>query len=118
MPEKTRAEVREDGFFVSGDLGHQDERGYLRISGRGKDLIISGGLNVYPAEVEAAIEALPGVAECAVIGVPPPVFGGGVVAVVTARPGETAPEEAAIRAALRATLAAFKQPKRVFVVDA
>ena len=70
MPEKTKAEFRDDGFFISGDLGHIDERGYVYISGRGKDLIISGGFNVYPAEVEAAIEALPGVAECAVIGVP------------------------------------------------
>jgi acyl-CoA synthetase (AMP-forming)/AMP-acid ligase II len=66
MPEKTREEFREDGFFISGDLGRVDERGYVSIVGRAKDLIISGGFNVYPAEVEAAIEALPGIADCAV----------------------------------------------------
>ena len=75
-------------------------------------------LNVYPAEVEAAIEELPGVAECAVIGLPHPDFGEGVIAVVTARPGAPVPNEAAIRAALRNRLAAFKQPKRVFLVEA
>ena len=90
MPEKTKAEFREDGFFISGDLGYVDARGYVYISGRGKDLIISGGFNVYPAEVEGAIEALPGVAECAVIGVPHPDFGEGVVAVVIAQAGRRA----------------------------
>ena len=90
MPEKTKAEFREDGFFISGDLGYIDPRGYVYISGRGKDLIISGGFNVYPAEVEGAIEALPGVAECAVIGVPHADFGEGVVAVVTPKPGASA----------------------------
>jgi malonyl-CoA/methylmalonyl-CoA synthetase len=118
MPEKTAEEFRPDGFFVTGDMGAIDEAGYVRIVGRAKDLVISGGLNVYPAEVEAAIEALPGIVECAVIGVPHPDFGEGVVAVVTARPGNAAPDEAAVRAALRDRLAAFKQPKRVFVVDA
>jgi malonyl-CoA/methylmalonyl-CoA synthetase len=118
MPEKTEEEFRAGGFFITGDMGCVDEAGYVRIVGRAKDLVISGGLNVYPAEVEAAIEELPGVAECAVIGVPHPDFGEGVVAVVTARAGEPAPDEAAIRAALRDTLASFKQPKLVFVVDA
>jgi malonyl-CoA/methylmalonyl-CoA synthetase len=118
MPEKTAEEFRVDGFFITGDMGYLDEAGYVRIVGRAKDVVITGGLNVYPAEVEAAIEELPGVAECAVIGVPHPDFGEGVVAVVTARPGESTPDEAGIRAALRDTLAAFKQPKRVFVVDA
>ena len=94
MPEKTKAEFREDGYFISGDLGYVDPRGYIYISGRGKDLIISGGFNVYPAEVEAAIEALPGVAECAVIGVPHADFGEGVVAVVTAKPGASLDEQA------------------------
>ena len=75
MPEKTKEEFRPDGFFVSGDLGRIDERGYIAIVGRAKDLIISGGFNVYPAEVEAIIEAVPGVAECAVIGVPHADFG-------------------------------------------
>jgi malonyl-CoA/methylmalonyl-CoA synthetase len=117
MPAKTAEEFRADGFFITGDMGCVDEARYVRIVGRAKDVVITGGLNVYPAEVEAAIEELPGVAECAVIGVPHPDFGEGVVAVVTARPGEPAPDEAGIRAALRDTLAAFKQPKRIFLVD-
>jgi malonyl-CoA/methylmalonyl-CoA synthetase len=114
MPEKTREEFRPDGFFISGDLGRIDERGYISIVGRAKDLIISGGFNVYPAEVEATIEALPGVAECAVIGVPHADFGEAVVAIVTAKPG-AALEEKAIQAALATELAKFKQPKKVFV---
>lgn len=117
MPEKTAEDFRPDGFFITGDMGRIDEAGYVHIVGREKDLVITGGLNVYPAEVEAAVEALPGVAECSVIGVPHPDFGEAVVAVVTAEPGD-APEEGAIRAALAATLAAFKRPKRVLVVDA
>jgi len=114
MPEKTREEFREDGFFISGDLGRIDDRGYIWIVGRAKDLIISGGFNVYPAEVEAAIEALPGVTECAVIGVPHADFGEGVVAVVTPKPGAIL-EEKTILAALANELAKFKQPKRVFI---
>ena len=114
MPEKTREEFREDGFFISGDLGRIDDRGYIWIVGRAKDLIISGGFNVYPAEVEAAIEALPGVTECAVIGVPHADFGEGVVAVVTPKLG-TILEEKTILAALANELAKFKQPKRVFI---
>jgi malonyl-CoA/methylmalonyl-CoA synthetase len=117
MPEKTKAEFREDGFFISGDLGYYDERGYLRISGRGKDLIISGGFNVYPAEVEGAIEALPGVAECAVIGVPHPDFGEGVVAVVIPKPGATL-DERQMQQALTSELAKYKLPKRIYVTDA
>ena len=114
MPEKTREEFREDGFFISGDLGRIDDRGYIWIVGRAKDLIISGGFNVYPAEVEAAIEALPGVTECAVIGVPHADFGEGVVAVVTPKPGAIL-EEKTILAALANELAKFKQPKRVLI---
>jgi len=114
MPEKTREEFREDGFFISGDLGRIDDRGYIWIVGRAKDLIISGGFNVYPAEVEAAIEALPGVTECAVIGVPHADFGEGVVAVVTPKPGVIL-EEKTILAALANELAKFKQPKRVLI---
>ena len=114
MPEKTREEFREDGFFISGDLGRIDDRGYIWIVGRAKDLIISGGFNVYPAEVEAAIEALPGVTECAVIGVPHADFGEGVVAVVTPKLGAIL-EEKTILAALATELAKFKQPKRVFI---
>jgi len=114
MPEKTKEEFRDDGFFISGDLGRIDERGYIYIVGRAKDLIISGGFNVYPAEVEPAIEALPGIAECAVIGVPHTDFGEGVVAVVTPKPGANL-EEKAIQVALANELAKFKQPKRVFI---
>ncbi len=116
MPEKTAAEFRGDGFFITGDVGVLDAEGRLSIVGRAKDLIISGGFNVYPAEVEALIDALPGVRESAVIGLPHPDFGEGVAAVITAQPG-AAPEEAAILAALAADLAAYKRPKRVFLVD-
>jgi malonyl-CoA/methylmalonyl-CoA synthetase len=116
MPDKTAAEFRADGFFISGDLGRFDEDGYLHIVGRARDLIISGGVNVYPAEVEAAIEALPDVAECAAIGVPHPDFGEGVVAVVVARGGAALSEERLI-GGLADTLARFKQPKRLFILD-
>ena len=116
MPEKTKAEFREDGYFISGDLGYIDPRGYIYISGRGKDLIISGGFNVYPAEVEAAIEALPGVAECAVIGVPHADFGEGVVAVVTTKLGATLDEKQMLQA-LGSELAKYKLPKRILLAD-
>ena len=116
-PEKTREEFREDGFFVTGDLAYLDPDGYVTISGRAKDLIISGGFNVYPAEVEAALDAVPGVAESAVIGLPHPDFGEGVTGVVALRDG-AAPDEAAIRKALAGVLAGFKVPKRVLFVDA
>jgi malonyl-CoA/methylmalonyl-CoA synthetase len=116
MPEKTKAEFRDDGFFISGDLGFIDDKGYVRISGRGKDLIISGGFNVYPAEVEGAIEALPGVAECAVIGVPHPDFGEGVLAVAIPKPG-VALDERAMQKALGSELAKYKLPKRIFITD-
>ncbi|MDB5703880.1 MAG: AMP-dependent synthetase and ligase [Sphingomonas bacterium] len=116
MPEKTAEEKRADGFFITGDVGRFDEAGYLFISGREKDLIISGGLNVYPAEVEALIDELPGVAECAVIGVPHPDLGEGVVAVIAAKaPG--AVDAAAVKAALADTLASFKRPKHIILVD-
>lgn len=115
-PDKTEEAFRDDGFFISGDLGFVDEAGYVRIVGREKDLIITGGLNVYPAEVEAAIEAIPGIAECAVIGAPHPDFGEGVVAVAIARPGARL-DESAIAASLAGTLAAYKRPKRVFVAE-
>jgi len=116
MPEKTESEFRDDGFFITGDLGRVDADGYLHIVGRDKDLIISGGFNVYPAEVEAAMDALPGVAECAVVGVPHADFGEGVVAVVAPRSGAIL-DEVRIRESLRAELAAYKLPKRVFFVD-
>jgi malonyl-CoA/methylmalonyl-CoA synthetase len=111
LPEKTAEEFR-DGWFVTGDLGAFDAEGYLSILGRAKDLVITGGLNVYPAEVEAALDALPGVRASAVIGVPHPDFGEAVVACVVG-----AVEEGAVRAALRDRLAAFKIPKRVLVLD-
>ena len=114
MPEKTAEEFTQDGWFRTGDVGKVDERGYVSIVGRSKDLIISGGYNVYPAEIEAAINELPGVAESAVVGVPHPDFGEVGVAVVVARPGAQ-PDGQAILAALKASLANFKVPKRCCV---
>ncbi|MFA5121150.1 malonyl-CoA synthase [Zavarzinia sp.] len=116
MPEKTKAEFRADGYFITGDLGRIDARGYVHIVGRGKDLVISGGFNVYPKEVEGEIDALPGVVESAVIGVPHPDFGEGVTAVVVRKPGATL-DEAGVLAALAERLAKFKQPKAVLFVD-
>ncbi len=117
QPEKTAAEFRPDGFFVTGDLGSFGQDGYLTIVGRGKDLIISGGFNVYPKEVEDVLNDLPGIAESAVIGVPHPDFGEAVVAVVVPSLG-SAVDEAAVIAATKEKLAAFKRPKRVFAIDA
>ena len=117
MPEKTAAEFRPDGYFITGDLGEIDEKGYVRIVGRGKDLIISGGLNIYPKEVETEIDALPGVFESAVIGVPDADFGEAVVAVIVREKGASI-DEAAIFAALRERLAKFKWPKQIFFVEA
>jgi malonyl-CoA/methylmalonyl-CoA synthetase len=114
MPEKTAEEFRADGFFVTGDLGRVDERGYVHIVGRAKDLIISGGFNVYPAEVETVIDAVPGISESAVIGVPHPDFGEAVVAVVQANSTEL--DETSVIAALADELARYKQPKRVLIV--
>ena len=116
MPEKTRTEFRPDGYFITGDLGVIDERGYVSIVGRGKDLIITGGLNVYPIEVEEKIDALPGVVESAVVGLPHADFGEAVTAVV-ATGGGTAPTESQVLQSLEAELAAFKRPKRVIFVD-
>jgi malonyl-CoA/methylmalonyl-CoA synthetase len=117
MPEKTAAEFRSDGFFITGDLGKRDARGYLYIVGRGKDLIITGGYNVYPIEVELEIDALPGVQESAVIGVPHPDFGEGVTAVVVLE-SHAALDAAAIRLALEQRLARFKLPKHIdFVAE-
>jgi malonyl-CoA/methylmalonyl-CoA synthetase len=116
MPEKTAAEFRTDGFFITGDVGKVDAQGYVHIVGRAKDLIITGGFNVYPKEVESEIDALPGVVESAVIGCPHPDFGEGVTAVVVMRKGEPADEKAIIRH-LEDKLARFKLPKRVIFVD-
>ena len=117
MPGKTAAEFSDDGFFVSGDLAVMDQSGRVRIVGRDKDLVISGGLNVYPREIEQALDALPGVLESAVIGVPHADLGEGLVAVICA-PTEMAPDEASVINALKVTLAGFKMPRRVFRVDA
>ena len=117
MPDKTMSEFRSDSFFVTGDLGKIDERGYLWILGRGKDLVISGGYNVYPKEIELEIDALPGIEESAVIGVPHPDFGEAVTAVVVLEPGAKV-SEAEIIARLRGRLANYKLPKRVIVADA
>jgi malonyl-CoA/methylmalonyl-CoA synthetase len=116
MPDKTRAEFRADGFFITGDVGKIDERGYVHIVGRAKDLIITGGFNVYPKEVESEIDALPGVVESAVIGCPHPDFGEGVTAVVVLKKDAIADEKALI-ANLEGRLAKFKLPKRVIFVD-
>ena len=109
-PEKTREEFRADGFFVTGDLGTLDAEGRLTIVGRAKDVIISGGYNVYPKEVETALAELPGVADCAVVGVPHQDFGEAVIAVVVANESVT---QARVDAFLRPKLARYKQPKRV-----
>jgi malonyl-CoA/methylmalonyl-CoA synthetase len=115
MPDKTEAAFRPDGFFITGDLGTLDADGYVHIVGRGNDMIISGGFNVYPKEVEALIDALPGVTESAVVGLPHPDFGEGVTAFVVAKPGAPV-SEASIQAALQGQLAKFKLPKRVILV--
>jgi len=117
MPEKTKEEFTTDGFFKTGDVGKIDERGYVVIVGRSKDLIISGGYNVYPAEVEGYINDMPGVAESALVGVPHPDFGEVGVAVVIAKPGATVSGDSVI-ATLKSQLANFKIPKKCFVVDA
>jgi malonyl-CoA/methylmalonyl-CoA synthetase len=116
MPEKTKAEFRGDGFFITGDLGKIDGKDYVHILGRGKDLVISGGFNVYPKEIESEIDAMPGVIESAVIGVPHADFGEGVTAVVVCDKGAKV-DEGTVLHALDGRLAKFKMPKRVFVVD-
>ena len=113
LPEKTAAEVRADGWFITGDLGVMDRDGYLTIVGRAKDVIITGGYNVYPKEVELLLDAVPGVKESAVIGLPHPDFGEAVFAVLVGEPGL---DGAAVLAAVAPELARFKQPKGVVVV--
>jgi malonyl-CoA/methylmalonyl-CoA synthetase len=112
---KTKAELHADGFFVTGDLGRQDEDGYISIVGRGKELVITGGLNVYPREVETSLNAVPGVRDSAVFGLPHPDLGEGVTAVVVA--GSEELTEGRILAALEDRLAKFKRPKRILFVD-
>jgi malonyl-CoA/methylmalonyl-CoA synthetase len=116
MPARTRQEFTADGFFRTGDLGAMGDDGYLSIRGRKRDMIISGGLNVYPREVEQVLDELPGVAESAVIGVPHPDFGEGVIAVIVPQRGQTTTEDLVI-AAVRKKLADFKAPKRVFFAE-
>jgi malonyl-CoA/methylmalonyl-CoA synthetase len=112
MPEETAKSFRADGYFITGDLGLMETDGRISIVGRGKDLIISGGLNVYPKEVEIELDSLEGITESAVIGVPHPDFGESVVAVVTGNP----PTETEIIAQLSERLAKFKVPKRIFAI--
>jgi malonyl-CoA/methylmalonyl-CoA synthetase len=115
LPEQTAQDFTPDGFFSTGDLAVIDQQGYVSIVGRSRDLVISGGLNVYPKEVETLIDALPGVLESAVIGVPDPDFGEAVVAVVVLRDSSVTAEQ--IRDALRTKAANFKVPKRIIFVD-
>ena len=118
QPEKTAAEFRPDGFFVTGDVAKIDARGYVHIVGRAKDLIISGGFNVYPKEVELLVDAIEGIGESAVIGLPHPDFGEAVTAVATRAPGGEALTAEQVIARLKDQLANFKLPKRVFFVEA
>jgi malonyl-CoA/methylmalonyl-CoA synthetase len=116
MPEKTREELRENGFFLTGDLGMIDAQGYVSIIGRSKDLIITGGYNVYPKEIEILIDDIEGVEESAVIGLPHPDFGEAVTAVIVRQPNSTISEDE-IKQLLNTDLAKYKQPKKFFFVD-
>ena len=116
MPEKTAQELRADGFFITGDLGRIDADGYVSIVGRAKDLIIAGGYNIYPQEVELVLDDHPVILESAVVGVPHPDLGEAVIAVVTLR-GNAVFDEGAVLAGLRDRLARFKQPRRILVID-
>ena len=116
MPEKTAAEFRADGWFITGDMATMDDTGRISIVGRAKDLIISGGYNIYPKEIEVEIDDIAGVRESAVIGLPHPDFGEGVAAVVVPDGSRTLAEEDIIQP-LQDKLARFKQPRRVFLVD-
>jgi malonyl-CoA/methylmalonyl-CoA synthetase len=117
-PSKTREEFTADGWFRTGDLGVFDGDGYLSIVGRAKDVIITGGYNVYPKEVELVIDTIPGVVESAVVGVPHPDFGEAVTAAVVLDGGAEAPSEAAVVAHLKTQLANYKVPKRVHFLSA
>ncbi len=116
MPEKTAAELREDGFFITGDLGKVDEDGYVHIVGRNKDLIISGGYNIYPKEIELVLDEQPGVLESAVIGVPHPDFGETVLGLIVPKPGEQ-PAVDAIMSHVQEQLARFKHPQKLLLLD-
>jgi malonyl-CoA/methylmalonyl-CoA synthetase len=116
MPEKTAEELRDNGFFITGDLGTRDSDGYITIVGRDKDLIISGGYNIYPKEVELVLDAQPGVLESAVIGVPHPDFGETVLAVLVVKDGAVLDMDA-ITAAVGESLARFKHPRKMVILD-
>jgi len=115
LPGRTAEDFRADGFFVTGDIGTMDEEGRVAILGRAKDVIISGGLNIYPKEIEDELDAIDGIAESAVIGIPHPDLGEGVVAVVIAK--GIVPGESEIIAALALRLAKFKLPRRIFAMS-
>jgi malonyl-CoA/methylmalonyl-CoA synthetase len=114
--EKTRGEFTADGWFKTGDVGRIDREGYVHIVGRAKDLVISGGFNVYPKEVESELDSVAGVLESAVFGVPHPDFGEGVTAAVVAKPGATLSEQEIIES-VKGRLARYKIPKRVLLVE-
>ena len=116
MPEKNQEEFTADGYFKTGDVGKIDADGYVTIVGRSKDLVISGGYNVYPKEIELLLDDIAGVAESAVIGLPHADFGEAVAAVIVKKPSACL-VEADVIAAIKGRLAAFKVPKRVFIVD-
>ncbi len=117
MPEKTAAELRADGFFITGDLGRIDADGYVHIVGRGKDLIISGGYNIYPKEIELVLDDQPGVDESAVIGVPHPDFGETVVGVLVPKAGSQIDLDQ-LQTAVQKQLARFKHPRKLIILDA
>lgn len=116
MPEKTAEELGENGFFITGDLGQFDEDGYLKIVGRNKDLIISGGYNIYPKEVELLLDKEYGVLESAVIGVPHPDFGEAVIGIIVPK-GDHEPDLAAINSNISSSLARFKHPQRLILLS-
>ena len=117
MPDKTAEDLRPDGWFRTGDLGQQDDEGYVTIIGRSKDLVISGGYNIYPKEVETLIDAMPGVVESAVFGVPDPDLGEVAAVAIVPAPGAS-PDLAAVRGALEGALARFKHPRQVHLMEA
>jgi malonyl-CoA/methylmalonyl-CoA synthetase len=117
MPDKTASDFTPDGYFRTGDLGRVDAEGYITLVGRAKDLVITGGYNVYPKEVEIRIDALPGVAESAVIGLPDRDLGESVTAVIVRGAGGEALTQDNVIARLKAEIAGYKVPKRVFFVD-
>ena len=114
MPEKTATEFRDDGFFITGDIGLRDSDGYISIVGRSKDMIISGGYNIYPKEIESIVDPMPGVRESAVFGVPHPDFGEGVVCVIV--PSDSSIDLQAISSALQGQLARYKQPRKIDII--